>query len=88
MKLAAALAEQEFEFDLRFLCRSATGKKLYDAAVSANKKMIVLSDTYYTSAQIESILKKLGYNAIANIYASCECQAGKRSARFSVCDGP
>lgn len=78
-ELAAVLAEQEFEFDLRFLCRSATGKKLYDAAVSTNKKMIVLSDTYYTSAQIESILKKLGYNAIANIYASCECQAGKRS---------
>ena len=79
LEFAKELMEEEFKFDLRNLCAAKLGMELYQSAMSAKKRIIVLSDMYYSSSQISQILHKCGYFNVSAIYVSCEKRAVKRS---------
>lgn len=77
--LAEELAEKEFEFDLTYITPKAAGKILFDYARSAGKQIVVISDMYYSSAQLRKILEKCGYSDVSIILVSCEQKAVKRT---------
>ena len=81
-EIACKLADEEFEFDLRFLCERTIGKKLYLCAVSKHRRILIITDTYYSSYQVRRILQKFGYFQIEKVYTSCECKAVKRSGNL------
>ncbi|MEJ5273769.1 MAG: HAD-IA family hydrolase, partial [Spirochaetota bacterium] len=51
--------------------------ELYNIAVSANKRIICVSDMYYESNFLNKLLQKNGYNKISKIYVSSEIGARK-----------
>lgn len=77
--LVYKLADEEFEFDLSFLRERTIGKKLYAYAVSKNKRVLIITDTYYASDQVRRILNKFGYQHVERVYTSCDCKAVKRT---------
>lgn len=79
VEFAKLLASKEYKFDTQFLSMRRSGKTLYDYAISCGKKVIIVSDMYYSSDQLNNILTKCGYTDVANIYVSCECHAVKRN---------
>ena len=89
--MAERLADAEFEFDLRHLRPSALGQRLYSLAAATGKRILLLSDMYYSSRQIGRILEAFGYQGISAIYVSCERRAVKRSGELysvaAACEG-
>ena len=71
-QLKVQLMEMEFEFDLQHLHQCELGRYLYSQAVLSGKKIIVLSDMYYSSHRIGKILKRFGYSEVSSVYVSCE----------------
>lgn len=59
--MAERLADAEFAFDLRCLRPSALGQRLYSLAAATGKRILLLSDMYYSSRQIGRILETFGY---------------------------
>lgn len=47
-----------------------SGKRLYEAALAAGKRIVVISDTYLPEALIAEIVEKMGYTAVSRVYAS------------------
>lgn len=83
--LANLFAQQEFEFERRFVSQRGLGKRIFDYAASKGKKIIAVSDMHFSSAQLMNLLCKCGYNNVFNIYVSCEYNAVKRTgALFKV----
>jgi len=83
--LARKLAEEEFEFDLTYITPKAVGKLLFEHARSIGKQIAVISDMYYSSAQLRRILEKCGYSDISIVLVSCEQKATKRTgALFQI----
>ncbi len=67
--------EQELELDL--CSKRELAYELYNIAVSANKRIICVSDMYYESNFLNKLLQKNGYNKISKIYVSSEIGARK-----------
>lgn len=85
LELAEVLAEKEFNFQRNFLLPRRLVKDIFDYAVQKGKKIIVVSDMYFTSEQIEKILAMNGYSGVSGVYVSCEQRATKRTgALFDV----
>lgn len=79
LELSEVLAEKEFEFQRKFLFPRRVVKDIFDYAVQKGKKVIVVSDMYFTSEQIEKILAMNGYSGVSDVYVSCEQRATKRT---------
>ena len=85
LELADMLAEKEFNFQMNFLFPRRLVKDIFNYAVQKGKKVIVVSDMYFTSEQIKKILAMNGYSDVAAVYVSCEQRATKRTgALFDV----
>ena len=85
LELAEVLAEKEFNFQLNFLLPRHLLKDIFDYAVQKGKKVIVVSDMYFTSEQIKKILTINGYSGVSGVYVSCEQRATKRTgALFDI----
>ena len=70
------VSADELSFELEHLVARPLIRKVYDYAVSANKKIFAISDIYLPYDFIQSILKNNGYH-VNEIYVSCEHGCGK-----------
>lgn len=68
---------KEFEIEYDLCLPNPYMLKVYRMLKEQNKKIIVTSDMYLTSNQINKILKKCGYDKFDNIFISCEYSANK-----------
>ena len=85
LELADVLADSEFEFEQKFLRPRQLAKDIFDYAILKGKKVIVVSDTYFSSEQLKGILTRNGFCGISEVYVSCEYRATKRSgALFDI----
>lgn len=73
------LAEKEFEFDLAHIAPKTIGTRLFEYTRSIGKRIVVISDMYYSSSQLKRILDKCGYTDISAILVSSEQKAVKRT---------
>lgn len=71
-RLCNALKEEEKKLEIQFCSVRKTVKELYDLALYAGKKIILISDMYLDKATVEKILSKNGYEHYLKIYLSSE----------------
>lgn len=55
------IKEKEKELELRFCTERRIGKQLYELAVAAGKRIIIVSDMYLPEETVSAILQKNGY---------------------------
>lgn len=77
--LAEIFAEKEFQFEKKLLTFRGLGRRIFDYAAAKGRKIIVVSDMYFSSAQLTEILEKCGYQGVSKVYVSCACGGGKRT---------
>lgn len=70
--------QDEFNVELSLCEPNPYMYYIYEELKKANKKIVVLVDTYWTKEYIQQILKKCGYDFAENIYASCEMKKSKQ----------
>ncbi|MCW2276466.1 glycosyltransferase [Rhodoblastus acidophilus] len=54
-------------------------KRLYEKAVSLNKRIIVISDTYFSKPFMEALIAEKGFGEVSALYASNAC-GGRKDA--------
>lgn len=69
----------EKELEIQFCKIRQSGKELYEAALLAGKKIIIISDMYLTRDIIEKILQKNGYCEYEKLYLSSELRKTKNT---------
>lgn len=69
-EMAKKLSELEEEKELEFCKPTLLGKRLFNVARAMGKKVVVTTDTYFTHALIENLLKKAGYEAYDDLFVS------------------
>ena len=74
---AKEIEKLEVAFEKRYCYPRAYAKELYDFALSAGKKVIVVSDMYLPRKVLEEILLKAGFEDVAKIFVSSEQHATK-----------
>lgn len=57
-------------------------KKVYDYCVEKNKRIIVISDMYYSSSFLRNILERNGYDKIERIFVSSELKQQKKTGKI------
>lgn len=67
--------EYEVEYDLCFA--NPYMKRIYDLLVGMDKKIIFVSDMYYSQEMLKKILDKNGYTHYEKIFVSCEYNCSK-----------
>lgn len=78
------LQEIEFETELKLVKPHPNARLYYKEALTASKKVICVSDTYFTLPQIKKLLNKCGYTQIDNIYLSSEYGDNKGKTLFNT----
>ncbi len=68
--LCERLKEQEKQLELKFSTVRKTGKELFDLAIYAGKKVVLISDMYLDELTIRLILAKHGYEGYDRIFLS------------------
>lgn len=76
------LKKLEQELEIRFCGVRNAGKELYEAALLAGKKVIIISDMYLMRDTIEKILHKNGYQEYDKLYLSSELRKTKNSGEI------
>lgn len=66
------LKEKEIELELKYITTRNFGRKLYDIAKNAGKKVIFTSDMYLDRQTIKKLLEKCGYCDDDTFYLSCD----------------
>ena len=69
----------ELELEEEFLIANTDMQAIFNYAIKANKKVLIISDMYLSSDFIGSILTKCGYTGEFELYVSCEVNASKAS---------
>lgn len=77
------LRELEWNTERRLLLPRRDICALLRYATDRGKRVYIVSDTYYSAAQLTDILNSFGIKDCEKVYASCERGAGKRSGLFS-----
>lgn len=72
------LKQAEIKIESEMLAVNAEIKELYDYAISIGKRVIAVTDMYFSAEQIRCFLVENGYDSIAKIY----CSADERKAKF------
>jgi len=67
-----ALKEEEKRLEIQFCSVRKITKELFDFALYAGKKIILISDMYLDAATIKKILEKNGYKGYCRIFLSSE----------------
>ncbi len=78
------LQEIEFETELKLIKPHPKAALYYKEALAASKKIICVSDTYFTLPQIKKLLNKCEYAQISKIYLSSEYGSNKGKTLFNV----
>jgi len=73
------LKEEEKKLEIQFCSVRKTVKELYDLALYAGKKIILISDMYLDKETIRKILIKNGYKGYKNIYLSSDMRKLKHT---------
>lgn len=73
---ARELEQLELELELDFCIARNDVRELFNQAVAAGKRVVLVSDTYLTGDVVEKMLKKCGYEGYSELWLSCE--RGKR----------
>lgn len=84
---AGQLAEMEWEVDFRLLVPRKEVCRILMGAAAAQKRVYILSDTYYRKEQLEKILEKCGITEYTEIFASCEYGTGKMQDLYEILKG-
>ncbi|MEI0532266.1 HAD-IA family hydrolase [Brachyspira pilosicoli] len=71
------LKEKELQLEIDTLYANPEMKCVFDYVKNLNKKIIIVSDMYYSSKILDSILKKNGYTGYDKIYVSGEIKKSK-----------
>ena len=79
---ADKLKNCEIQVELECLYPRMAVKELYDTAIKAGKKVIIVSDMYLSKQLIERILEKNGYTGYLSCYVSSEEMLSKGSGRL------
>ena len=72
-------AQREFLMEKKLVFPREWGRKIFSYAVQTGKKVIVISDMYFSRVQLLDLLGNCGYHGISRLYVSCEEGAVKRS---------
>lgn len=77
-----ALMKKELELEERFCYPRKSAKALMEFAVSAGKRVVVISDMYLPAAFIESLLEKNGFPKPERVFVSGETGRSKRTGHL------
>lgn len=78
------LAQIEWKIDFSLLLKRESMCKLYEELLSAGKKVVVITDSYYKKEQIEQIFSKLNISKCNNIFISCEYGVSKKLGLYDL----
>lgn len=78
-ELAEYMKKKELELELRLCTCRKSGKWLWEQALAAGKRIIVLSDMILTAPVLKQILEKNGYHSVEKVYVSSETGTRKVS---------
>ena len=76
------LAEMEWQIDYGLLVPRERMCELISGIYDMGKAVYIVSDTYYSKAQLKAVLEKIQFSAYEDIFASCEYGTGKRQQLF------
>jgi len=71
-KEASAFADREFILDKTLLTKRALGCELYNYAKTQNKKIIIVTDTYYSLDQIQALLDHFQLDQHDTLFSSSD----------------
>lgn len=74
--VVSAMKQFEWETEYRLCIPRKSGKWLFEQALSTGKPVIIISDMYFSTEQVTSILTKNGYCGMASVFVSSD--RGKR----------
>lgn len=77
--------KREIEMEMELCVINPYMKAVVDILRKSNKKIIAVSDMYLRKEQIESMLKKLGYQDFDEIFVSCDYGESKASSNLYAC---
>lgn len=72
----------EFQTELEFCFANPYMKVVFEIVKSHNKKIIAISDTYFTKSMIEQLLENSGFCGFSDVFVSCENNANKRETQL------
>ncbi len=72
----------ELELEEKLSYAKPIGKELFDFCIKNNKRIIIISDTFFPKAFVEKLLLKSGYSNWENIFLSSEFGALKDSGNL------
>lgn len=79
---AAELVQLEWEIDFNTVLPREAVCEIFKRLIREGKRVSIVSDTFYSSAQLAKLLEKCGIHSFENIYASCEYGVGKTQGLF------
>lgn len=71
--------ESELELERDTLRANEGAKRIFDEAKRLGKKVIIISDTYFTTSFLEDVLERCGYTGYHKLYCSTETLLRKDS---------
>lgn len=80
--MAEDLTAMEWKIDLSVMVKRAAVCDVFRCAVSAGKRVIVTTDSYYGEMQIAQILEKFDLTGYERLFVSCEVGTAKSARLF------
>ncbi|MGB3259839.1 HAD-IA family hydrolase, partial [Paenisporosarcina sp.] len=75
-------AELEFQTELEFCFANPYMKDVFQILKSQNKKLIAITDIYFSNSMVEQLLENVGYSGISEIFVSAEHHCSKRDKQL------
>ena len=76
------LKDLELEYESSMLTPDPYMKKVFEHAVSSEKRVLLISDMYLPSSFIREVLEKNGLSGFSDLYVSCEHRINKHSGEL------
>ncbi len=77
LEIAKAMEEEEKRIEIQLTYRRRAAKEIFDTAVLAGKKIVLVSDMYLDRETIEAMLERAGYKEYEKLYISSEMRLTK-----------
>ena len=75
-------AAKEFEVECHFCYKNPYTERILQIMRNLNKKVVIISDIYYSSEQLRKLLLSAGLDINERIYSSCDYSASKRNGEL------
>nr|WP_272507417.1 HAD-IA family hydrolase [Clostridium aestuarii] len=79
INITELMKEEEKKLEIQFCCQRKSVKELFDAALIAGKKIIIISDMYLDEETVVKILNKNGYYEYEKLYLSSKLRLTKNN---------